>query len=172
MIPRIKKILYATDLTKNSAYAFRYAVNSAQKHDAEIHIFHVIEPIPSQIQSMLYPYMGSDEIQKRDDEAKRNLSQRIEARIREFARRDLQKDHETLKRVASIQVVIGDPAEKILKRIDELQADILIIGMHGRDIIKHTFLGRTSERVLSRIRKPVYIIPIPEEDTDISMEDI
>jgi len=29
MIPRIKKILYATDLTKNSAYAFRYAVNSA-----------------------------------------------------------------------------------------------------------------------------------------------
>ena len=43
MIPRIKKILYATDLTKNSAYAFRYAVNSAQKHEAEIHIFHVIE---------------------------------------------------------------------------------------------------------------------------------
>ncbi len=172
MIPRIKKILYATDLTKNSAYAFRYAVNSAQKHDAEIHIFHVIEPIPSQIQNILSPYMGPDEIQKREDEAKKNLAQRIEARIREFARRELQKDHETLKLVTSIQVVIGDPAEKILKRIDELQADILIIGMHGRDIIKHTFLGRTSERVLSRIRKPVYIIPIPEEDTDISMEDI
>jgi len=34
MIPSIKNILYATDLSKNSAYAFRYAVNSAQKHKA------------------------------------------------------------------------------------------------------------------------------------------
>jgi nucleotide-binding universal stress UspA family protein len=171
MIPRIKKILYATDLTKNSAYAFRYAVNSAQKHDAEIHIFHVIEPIPYQIQSILSPYMGPDEIQNRD-EAKKYLAQRIDARIREFARRELQKDHETLKRIASVQVVMGDPAEEILKKMDELKADILILGMHGRDIIKHTFLGSVSERVLHRIRKPVYIIPIPEEDTDISMDEI
>ncbi len=45
MIPNIRNILYATDLTKNSAYAFRYAVNSAQKHDAKIHILHVLEKL-------------------------------------------------------------------------------------------------------------------------------
>lgn len=27
MIPKIQKVLYATGLSKNSAYAFRYAVN-------------------------------------------------------------------------------------------------------------------------------------------------
>jgi nucleotide-binding universal stress UspA family protein len=115
--------------------------------------------------------MEPDEIQKRD-EAKKYLAQRIEARIEEFARRELQKDHETLKRIASVQVVMGNPAEEILKKMDELKADILILGMHGRDIIRHTFLGSVSERILHRIRKPVYIIPIPEEDTDISMEEI
>ena len=36
MIPKIKKNLYATDLSPNSAYVFRYAVNSAIKHDADI----------------------------------------------------------------------------------------------------------------------------------------
>ena len=36
MIPKIQKILYATDLSENSAYAFRYAINSAKKHDADI----------------------------------------------------------------------------------------------------------------------------------------
>ena len=36
MIPNINKILYATDLSDNSAYAFRYAINSALKHDADI----------------------------------------------------------------------------------------------------------------------------------------
>jgi nucleotide-binding universal stress UspA family protein len=55
--------------------------------------------------------------------------------------------------------------------MEDLKADILILGMHGRDIFKHTFLGSVSQKVLQRIRKPVYIIPIPEE-TDISMEEI
>jgi nucleotide-binding universal stress UspA family protein len=68
--------------------------------------------------------------------------------------------------------VIGDPAEKILEKVDELQADILILGMHGRDIFRHTFLGNVSKEVLQRVRKPVYIIPIPEEETDMSMEEI
>jgi len=172
MIPRIKKILYATDLTKNSAYAFRYAVNSAQKHDAEIHILHVIEDIPSQTQAMLYNFMGPDKMEKLRVENRSYFVSRIEERINEFARRELQKDPETLKRIASVQVIIGEPAEGILKKMEELEADILVLGMHGRDIIKHTFLGRVSERVLHRIRKPVYIIPIPEGDTDMSMKEI
>jgi hypothetical protein len=37
MIPRIRNILYATDLSKNSAMPSRWAVNSAQKHDAGSH---------------------------------------------------------------------------------------------------------------------------------------
>jgi nucleotide-binding universal stress UspA family protein len=112
MIPRIKKILYATDLTKNSAYAFRYAVNSAQKHEAEIHIFHVIEALSPQTMNMLSMWFGPDEIEKKNAEAKQSQVQRIEARIREFAHRELQKDQETLKRVASIQVIVGDPSRK------------------------------------------------------------
>ena len=46
MIPQIKKILYGTDLSKNSAYAFFYAVDMAKKHNASIVILHTIEPIP------------------------------------------------------------------------------------------------------------------------------
>jgi len=45
MIPNINKILYATDLSDNSAYAFCYAFNSALKHDAGIIILHVFEPV-------------------------------------------------------------------------------------------------------------------------------
>ncbi len=32
MMPKIKNILYATDLSENSAYAFQYAMNSARHH--------------------------------------------------------------------------------------------------------------------------------------------
>ena len=43
MIPNIQKILYATDLSPNSVYALRYAINSDMKHDADIVILHVFE---------------------------------------------------------------------------------------------------------------------------------
>jgi nucleotide-binding universal stress UspA family protein len=46
MVPQIKKILYATDLSKNSAYAFFYAVDMAKKHNARIVISHTVEPVP------------------------------------------------------------------------------------------------------------------------------
>jgi hypothetical protein len=46
MIPQIKKILYTTDLSPNSAYVFRYAINSAKKHDASINILYFIELKP------------------------------------------------------------------------------------------------------------------------------
>jgi len=36
MVPDIKKILYATDLSENARYAFGYAVSMASHHDAKI----------------------------------------------------------------------------------------------------------------------------------------
>ena len=46
-IPQIKRILYATDLSKNSSYAFLYAIDMAKKHDARIVILYAVEPIPA-----------------------------------------------------------------------------------------------------------------------------
>jgi nucleotide-binding universal stress UspA family protein len=45
MIPRINKILYATDLSKNSNYAFFYAVDMAKRNNARIVILHSIERV-------------------------------------------------------------------------------------------------------------------------------
>jgi len=37
-----QEILYATDLSKNSSYAFLYAIDVAKKHDARIIILHAV----------------------------------------------------------------------------------------------------------------------------------
>jgi nucleotide-binding universal stress UspA family protein len=172
MIPRIKNILYATDLSKNSAYAFRYAINSAQKHDAQIHILHVIETVPPSTEGLLGLVLGHDKLEKIRDETKESLIRRIENRLAEFAKRELKDDPDTLKRVATIMVRIGDPAEEILKKAEETNCDIVIMGTHGKGLIEHTFLGSVSEKVLHRISKPVYIIPLPKGETDITLGEI
>jgi nucleotide-binding universal stress UspA family protein len=172
MIPRIKNILYATDLSKNSAYAFRYAVNSAQKHDAQIHILHVIEAISSSTEGLLASILSEEKIQKVREETKESLTKRIKMRVNQFAERELKDDPETLKRVASITVVFGDPANEILQKAEELDSDIVILGTHGKGMIGHTFLGSVSEKVLHRIAKPVFIIPLPKGDMDITLGEI
>ena len=60
MIPNINKILYATDLSDNSAYSFRYAINSALKHDADIIILHVFELISTTNRAMLNLYLDEE----------------------------------------------------------------------------------------------------------------
>jgi nucleotide-binding universal stress UspA family protein len=172
MIPRIKNILYATDLSKNSAYAFRYAVNSAQKHDAQIHILHVIETIPASTEGLLSQYIGEDKLHKMREETREHLLERIKDRLRQFAERELKRDSKTLKRVVSIDVLYGDPAAEILHKAKDLNADVDIMGTHGRGVIRHAFLGSVSEKVLHRIRKPVFIIPLPEEETEITLREI
>ena len=53
-----------------------------------------------------------------------------------------------------------------------MQCDIVVMGTHGKGVISHAFLGSVAEKVLHRIGIPVYIIPIPKEDTDIALGEI
>lgn len=172
MIPRIQKILYATDLSKNSAYAFRYAINSAQKHSAQIYILHVLEKLPPSIEGLIGLHIEEVRLEQLWKEKREEQVRRIQNRLKEFANRELKDDHETLKRVADILVVEGEPVLEILRQIDELNCDVLIMGSHGRGIIGHAFLGSVAEKVLHRIKKPVFFIPLPKEDMDITFRDI
>jgi nucleotide-binding universal stress UspA family protein len=172
MIPKIKKILYATDLSKNSAYAFRYAVNSAEKHDARIHILHVIEALPAAAEGLITQFIGEGKIQEMRRDAEAHLVDRIKERLRQFAERELKRDPKGREAVASIDVVSGSPASEILKKAADLDADLIILGSHGKGSISHALLGSVSEQVLHRVRKPVFVIPLPEKDTDITLGEI
>ena len=79
MIPEIQKILYTTDLSDNSAYAFRYAINSAKKHDAKIIILHVLEELPSNIEALVASYIDYDQQKKISEENIAHTMDRIRA---------------------------------------------------------------------------------------------
>ena len=167
MIPKIKNILYATDLTENSAYAFGYAINSAEKHDAHIHILHVLEQLPSQTGEYPFPF----QLDKVREESRQELLKEIKKRLEEFCQSEFKGNPERLKRVASIQVVEGYPAGTILDKAEESKADMVIMGTHGKGWLAHAFFGSVAEAVLQRIKTPVFIIPLPEK-TDISSSDV
>lgn len=53
----------------------------------------------------------------------------------------------------------GKPHEGILKVAEEWNADLIILGTHGRTGISHLLMGSVAEKVLRHSDKPLYIIP-------------
>jgi nucleotide-binding universal stress UspA family protein len=97
MIPRIKRILYATDLSPNSVYALRYAINAAITHDADIVILHVFEKVDPASSAWLDPYLSEERHQElyneRITETKALIQKRLKA-IRDNEFKELKNDPE------------------------------------------------------------------------------
>lgn len=171
MIPKINKILYATDLSTNSAYAFRYAVNSAENHNAKITILYVLEQLSSASNAMVSSYLSAEQQEKLFSDKMNDASERIRRRLKIFCEKEFKEEPELMNLIDSIEVKEGFPAEEVLQTAEELDCDIIVMGTHGKGIIENTFLGSTSKRVLRRARKPIFIIPIPKGEIDISIQD-
>ncbi|MCW8920918.1 MAG: universal stress protein, partial [Sedimenticola sp.] len=62
-IPTLKTILYATDLTHNSEYAFKHAMLLARKSSAKVHILHVIPEVDASFRSYVTSMMGEGKLE-------------------------------------------------------------------------------------------------------------
>ena len=159
MVPEIRKILYATDLSKNSSYAFYHAINLARRFDARITILHAIEPIPVYVEA--YVVSVAERVEEED---RQKTIGYIESRLQEFCKRvESQIGAPCLLLVSKILVRLGHPVEEILKVAEEEGCDTIVLGSHGKGFLKQAFLGSVSNGVLHRSKKPVFIIPIPSE---------
>ena len=171
MKPELKKILYATDISKNSAFAFQYATDLAEKHDATISILHVMEEIPPHTKAMVEMYLSDEQREKLAHETEK-MAERIKTRLGDFCERVQKDDAACVFRVDRIEVVHGFPAAEILKKADAFDCDAIVMGTHGKGAIGHAFLGSVAEKVLRRSSKPVFVIPLPKGETDIAVHDI
>ena len=160
MMPKIKKILYATDLSPNSDYAFRYAINSAKKHDAEVIILYVVEERA--------PFFDEERLKEISDKKIADATDLIKKRLKIFCDKELKDDPQYADKAISIEVCKGYPPEEILREADASDCDIIVMGTHGKGVIRHSFLGSVAQKVLRRVRKPVFIIPLPEGEIDVT----
>jgi nucleotide-binding universal stress UspA family protein len=168
MIPKIQKILYTTDLSPNSDYAFRYAIISAKQHDANIILLHVLE----ELSDTMLATLSSDLVWAQRKKISEEATVQIQDRLKLFCEKELKNDPDCAKRVASVEVVQGYPAEVILREAEKLNCDMIVMGSHGKGIISQTFLGSVTKRVLRRTRKPVFIVPLPKGENVIAGQDI
>ncbi len=168
-MPKIDKILYATDLSKNSAHAFQFATDIADKHDALIYVLNIIEELPESARSVLKNYLSDDQYQKFINR-KGDLVNTIRERLTTFCDNVQKGDPQCVFRVASIDVIEGHPANDILRYAESNACDMIVMGTHGKDILSHALLGSVAEKVLRKSRIPVVVVPIPDDESEITFE--
>ncbi len=172
MMPEIKKILYVTDLSRNAAYAFRYAARFMKAFGADVVILSVLKGFNPVDQVPVVFQMGEDRFKKAREAALQNVLDRLKRRLEHYAAKELDAaERQTMMEKVTIEVKEGDPAVKILEAAEAEDVDMVIMGAHSKEVLKYTFLGGVTQRVLRHIRKPVLVVPIPKGSFELSFKE-
>ncbi len=165
MIPQIKTILLATDLSKNSAYAFYYAVHLAKRDEAKIVILHAVEPLPPML--IGFGDFSHQVAKDRWDETVKKFKERIQDIS---VKVDTRMGTSSVDLISKILIRLGNPVEEILKAVDEEGCDVIVLGTHSKGFLQQALVGSVCSSVLHRTRKPVLCVPLPPEDVNIDLD--
>jgi nucleotide-binding universal stress UspA family protein len=146
--PKYKKVLFCTDFSDNSDYAFEFAYGIVKRDEGLLCILHVIPENPHQAfaRNMLTNEQ-SEQIQKAiEEDLDNNFKERYVKNIENGIRYELVTKS-------------GSEDEEIIKFAKTEGVDIIVMGTHGRTGIGHVFFGSVAEKVLRQSPFPVFIIP-------------
>ena len=160
MLPNYKNILFATDLTANSEHAFKHAILIARQSKSKIHILHIIPEVDASFRSYVSAVMGQGKLEEFEGQHEEQALEQIKKKLEDFIQRELTDYPEDLKNIADIEVIHGHPVTKILQVAARINADVIVMGTHGKGALEHTFLGSVAEKVLHKSNRPVFTIPL------------
>ena len=162
MIPEIKKILYATDLSESARFAFSYAASLANRYDAGITILHVIEDISPTADNLVVGILGQEKWDELRGKNEKEVINTLKSRLTRFCE-DVQAELPSCPFITDkIKVTIGKPVNEILQEVENNDYDMVVMGAHGHSVLADAVMGSVSRRVVRRCKKPVLVIRLPE----------
>jgi nucleotide-binding universal stress UspA family protein len=144
----IQTILVPTDFSDSANAALRWAADLAQPLGARIVLLHVVDLeyqwIPAGPAVVPTPVPAV-----------------VVRRIREQARAALDALAAKTPAVRRGLVRDGHARDVILAAADELEADLIVMGTHGRRGVAHLFIGSVAEYVVRHARVPIMTVRAP-----------
>ena len=138
-----RKILVATDFSEASDEAIDRAIELAKQSGAEVEIMHVFELTEE------FPF-GTVYFDTDYGAVYANIDLAALA-----ARRPVQAGGV----VCETKIVDGSASTEIAARGRAIDADLIVVGTHGRTGLAHAMLGSVAERVVRRASCPVLTVP-------------
>jgi phosphoglycerate kinase len=149
---RPRRILLAVDGSEHSLEAARKLGRLIDAEDAEISLLHAQKPEAFAVgKAWIDP----------DAQHRREILRRQEAElVFDITNAQLAQQGLTVRQQLRVE---GDPADEILRCADEIGADLIVMGSHGRTGVLRVLMGSVSRKALDRARCPVLIVRIPDK---------
>ncbi len=141
------KLLAAVDLSKASGYVIEAVHRVALATNAEVYVLHTIIPLPGVAGPEFNPVMEHQEMSERyldeRDQLNELVTQLVEADVN-----------------ASALMAQGDPVKTILKQVERLGAELIVVGSHGHGMMFDALVGSVSAGILRKSTVPVLVVPV------------
>jgi nucleotide-binding universal stress UspA family protein len=140
-----RTILFAADFSENSQEAFRAACSLADETETRLHVLHVVEPSwvlekPGDFEQATVPLEEEPGGEGRDEALRRRMCEVY------APDQPSQVEYHTSE---------GDPPTEILHMADEVGADLIVVGTHGRTGLSWLLAGSVATAVLRQACCPV-----------------
>jgi nucleotide-binding universal stress UspA family protein len=140
-----KKMLVLLDGSQLAEVVFTYAQQLTARLDMSLELLHVCSPQEAEELPMRQAYMA-------------HMAEILQAKTAE-TRSKFGKATKTGDIKAKAKVVVGYPAEEIIKSAEQDKIDIIMLSTHGRSGVKMWDLGSVAEKVIHAARVPVWLVP-------------
>ena len=142
-MPSLRRIVCPVDFSEFSRHALDHALALARWSGARVTVVHVVTPVP-----YTDPVMAPALVFTPDD------FQRVEEELKAFVREETG--------AAPVDVGLlegGSPAAAVVDEAKALDADLIVVGTHGRSGLERLMLGSVTERILRKASCPVLTVP-------------
>jgi nucleotide-binding universal stress UspA family protein len=137
----LKTILFATDFSDCSEYAFHLACALARDHGSKIIVLHVVPP----------PVAHGEVVARRQEP---NYYDELWRTIRRYQAAGIGIDH---------RIEDGQPPSVIQRVADAVGCDLIVMGTHGRSGLGRLLMGSVAEQVVRGTHLPVLTVKAAPE---------
>ncbi len=140
------KLLVCVDLSESTEIIVKKIEEITKELPAKVWLLHNAVPEPDFVEFKVDPQAARESLAK-----KFHLEHR---QIQELANRMREAGVDT-----TALLVHGTTVETILEEASDLEADMIVVGTHGRGAMYQLLMGSVSEAVLHKSRLPVLLVP-------------
>lgn len=123
----------ASDPAVSTAAALAHGIAGA-----ELHLLHVVAPLPEVVLPSVSPTALIEEGRAFMDGVTRIAAGRFDGRI-------------------TAHLAVGEPAREILQLATDLEADVIVVGTHGKKALERMLVGSVSLNVVKKALCPVVV---------------
>jgi nucleotide-binding universal stress UspA family protein len=151
---KLRSIVVATDLSPRAEHALARAIRLAREHDAHLTALTVIERASSEERRI-------DDILRAIFEAPGTVERDVMAGVESELREAMARAARGKSPAHALRLRFGSAFGEIQNAARESNADLIVLGAHGRHYLRGLLLGTTAARVARHGERPVLVVRKP-----------